>query len=72
MNLRIQTFGQPTSTNLRCFFPVLTAGVDDVSVFEVLRKGLSDLADLCDVVEDKFTTARDNFNAANPDRVEHR
>ena len=41
---------------------------DNVSVFEVLRKGLEDLADLCDVVEDKFTTARDDFNASHPDR----
>jgi len=42
---------------------------DDVSVFEVLRKGLDDLSDLCDVVEEKFTTARDEFNATHPDRV---
>ncbi|TKA28913.1 hypothetical protein B0A50_03324 [Salinomyces thailandicus] len=37
---------------------------DNVSVFDVLRKGLSDLADLCDVVDDKFTASRDEFNAA--------
>ena len=36
---------------------------------DVLKRGLSDLANLCDVVEDKFTTARDEFNAAHPDRV---
>ncbi|KAK3070080.1 RNA polymerase subunit AC19 [Teratosphaeriaceae sp. CCFEE 6253] len=42
---------------------------DDVSAFEVLRKGLSDLADLCDVVEDKFTTARDEFNTAHPEQA---
>ncbi|RMX90711.1 hypothetical protein D0868_14417 [Hortaea werneckii] len=35
---------------------------DNVSVFDVLRKGLSDLADLCDVVEDKFSASRDEFN----------
>ncbi|KAK3713882.1 RNA polymerase subunit AC19 [Vermiconidia calcicola] len=40
---------------------------DNVSVFEVLRKGLTDLTDLCDVVEDKFTAARDEFDAAHPD-----
>lgn len=40
-----------------------------MSVFEVLRKGLDDLSDLCDVVEEKFTTARDEFNATHPDRV---
>lgn len=42
---------------------------DSVSVFDVLRKGLEDLADLCDVVEEKFTEARDEFNEAHPERV---
>ncbi|KAH9828303.1 DNA-directed RNA polymerase I and III 14 KDA polypeptide [Teratosphaeria destructans] len=45
---------------------------DGVSVYEVLRKGLKDLADLCDVVEEKFTTARDEFNETHPDRVAKR
>ncbi|EER28956.1 DNA-directed RNA polymerases I and III 16 kDa polypeptide, putative [Coccidioides posadasii C735 delta SOWgp] len=31
------------------------------NVFEVLDKGLSDLIDLCDVVTETFTTARDDF-----------
>ncbi|KAK3048676.1 RNA polymerase subunit AC19 [Extremus antarcticus] len=39
---------------------------DGVSVYEVLRKGLEDLADLCDVVEDKFIAARDDFDASQP------
>ncbi|TKX22258.1 DNA-directed RNA polymerases I and III subunit RPAC2 [Elsinoe australis] len=39
---------------------------DEVSVYDVLEKGLQDLADLCDVVIDKFTIAREEFNAANP------
>lgn len=39
-------------------------------MFDVLRKGLDDLADLCDVVEDKFIAARDEFNAAHPDRAD--
>jgi len=39
---------------------------DEVSVYDVLEKGLSDLADLCDVVVDKFTVSRDEFNSANP------
>ncbi|KAF2484632.1 DNA-directed RNA polymerase [Neohortaea acidophila] len=43
---------------------------DDTTVFEVLRKGLEDLSELCDVVEDKFSVARDAFNADNPDRAE--
>ncbi|KAM3417656.1 DNA-directed RNA polymerases I and III subunit RPAC2 [Cercospora zeina] len=42
---------------------------DGVSVFEVLRKGLQDVADMCDVVEEKFTAARDEFMAQNPDGV---
>ncbi|KAK5134809.1 RNA polymerase subunit AC19 [Meristemomyces frigidus] len=42
---------------------------DNVSVMDVLKRGLSDLADLCDVVEDKFTAARDDFNDSHPDRV---
>ncbi|OJD31596.1 dna-directed rna polymerase i and iii 14 kda polypeptide [Diplodia corticola] len=36
---------------------------DDVSVYDVLEKGLDDLAELCDVVIDKFTVSRDEFNA---------
>jgi len=45
---------------------------DNVSVYDVLRKGLSDLTDLCDVVEDKFTVARNEFNAAHPAREAER
>jgi DNA-directed RNA polymerase I and III subunit RPAC2 len=53
--------GQSTHANLR---------VDDAeaNVFDVLRKGLNDLSDLCDVVEDKFTVARDEFNQQDPSR----
>ena len=32
------------------------------TAFEALEKGFSDLMDLCDVVSEKFTTARDEFN----------
>lgn len=46
-----------------------THAPDNVSVFEVLKKGLQDLADMCDVVEEKFTTARDDYMAQNPDGV---
>jgi DNA-directed RNA polymerase I and III subunit RPAC2 len=41
-----------------------------VSASEVLRKGLEDLTDLCDVVVDKFTASRDKFNAAHPDGLQ--
>ncbi|KAF1346472.1 DNA-directed RNA polymerase I and III 14 KDA polypeptide [Delphinella strobiligena] len=36
---------------------------DEVNVYDVLEKGLNDLMDMCDVVIDKFTIARENFNA---------
>lgn len=49
---------------------MLTTKADDsdVTVYAVLEKALNDLTDVCDAVEDKFTSARDEFNAANPDR----
>jgi DNA-directed RNA polymerase I and III subunit RPAC2 len=34
---------------------------DGVSVYSVLEKGLEDLMNMCDVVEQKFTIARDDF-----------
>ena len=37
--------------------------IDDASVYDVLEKGLNDLMDLCDVVTEKFTIARDEFRA---------
>ncbi|KZZ88230.1 DNA-directed RNA polymerase I and III 14 KDA polypeptide [Ascosphaera apis ARSEF 7405] len=36
---------------------------DSTNVFEALQKGLDDLMDLCDAVTEKFTIARDEFNA---------
>lgn len=35
---------------------------DGVSVYDVLEKGLKDLEDLCDVVLDKFSVAREEFH----------
>lgn len=58
MNLRIQTYGT---------LPVLSRisttdkTSDGVSVYTVLEKGLEDLMAMCDVVEKKFTIARDEF-----------
>lgn len=34
-----------------------------MSAEDALRKGLDDLIDLCDVVADKFTTARQEYMA---------
>ncbi|MCJ1302308.1 RNA polymerase subunit AC19 [Hypocenomyce scalaris] len=36
---------------------------EGTSVYDALEKGLDDLMDLCDVVADKFTLARDAFAA---------
>ena len=35
-----------------------------MSAVEALEKGLDDLMDLCDVVLDKFTAAREDFGMA--------
>ncbi|PYH56897.1 RBP11-like subunits of RNA polymerase [Aspergillus welwitschiae] len=43
---------------------------ETTTAVEALEKGLDTLMDLCDVVTDKFTTARDDFNAAQADRME--
>ena len=34
---------------------------EGTTVYDALEKGFDDLADLCDVVEEKFTKARDEF-----------
>ncbi|TKA75965.1 DNA-directed RNA polymerases I and III subunit RPAC2 [Cryomyces minteri] len=39
---------------------------DDVDAYDVLQKGLNDLMDLCDVVLDKFITARDELRKDAP------
>ncbi|KAH7117150.1 putative DNA-directed RNA polymerases I and III 16 kDa polypeptide [Dendryphion nanum] len=54
MNIRIQTYVQP-QTNA-------SNAIDGVSVYDVLEKGLKDLEDLCDVVLDKFSVAREEFH----------
>ncbi|RAH70929.1 DNA-directed RNA polymerase core subunit RPC19 [Aspergillus aculeatinus CBS 121060] len=43
---------------------------DTTTAVEALEKGLDTLMDLCDVVTDKFTVARDEFNASKVDRME--
>lgn len=42
---------------------VLMICLDTTTAVEALEKGLNDLMDLCDVVSDKFTVARDAFVA---------
>jgi len=47
----------------------LTACEDGVPIFDVLEKGLKDLADLCNVVTEKFTVARDGFPKSAPTEI---
>lgn len=43
-------------------FPCIinSPAIDGTTVYDALEKGLDDLMELCDVVETKFTTARDD------------
>lgn len=43
---------------------------DSITALEALEKGFNDLMDLCDVVTEKFTTSRDQFNAESGNRME--
>ncbi|CAP86508.1 hypothetical protein N7519_008478 [Penicillium mononematosum] len=43
---------------------------DTTTALEALEKGFDDLMDLCDVVTEKFTAARDQFNAESGNRME--
>ncbi|KAJ5570270.1 uncharacterized protein N7459_009700 [Penicillium hispanicum] len=43
---------------------------DSTTALEALEKGFDDLMDLCDVVSDKFTVARDQFNEENSNRMQ--
>ncbi|KAH8689623.1 DNA-directed RNA polymerase I and III 14 KDA polypeptide [Talaromyces proteolyticus] len=42
---------------------------ENTTAVEALEKGLDDLMDLCDVVTDKFTAARDGFDAVQADKM---
>ncbi|KAJ5166359.1 DNA-directed RNA polymerase I and III subunit [Penicillium canariense] len=43
---------------------------DSTTALEALEKGFNDLMDLCDVVTEKFTAARDQFNEENANKME--
>ncbi|CAG8135286.1 unnamed protein product [Penicillium salamii] len=43
---------------------------DSTTALEALEKGFNDLMDLCDVVTEKFTSARDQFNEESGNRME--
>lgn len=44
--------------------------IDGTTVYDALEKGLDDLMDLCDVVTEKFTEARDVFDEEQKNRME--
>lgn len=43
---------------------------DTTTALEALEKGFNDLMDLCDVVTEKFTAARDQFKEDRANRME--
>lgn len=45
-------------------FEFLLNYADGTTVYDALEKGFDDLMDLCDVVTEKFTEARDRFTRA--------
>lgn len=59
MNLRIQTYGK-SAWPCGSWLPANEI-IDNVSVYQVLEKGLEDLMNMCDVVTDKFTVSREEF-----------
>lgn len=66
MNLRIQTYGSYIAI-LESFESPLTPFTDGITVYDALEKGFDDLMDLCDIVIEKFTVARDSFNTKEKD-----
>lgn len=66
MHVRIQTNGKPSlgphppDSPLKFHTNPFTLS-DTTTALEALEKGFNDLMDLCDVVTEKFTAARDQF-----------
>ena len=63
MNIRIQTYGLWLPTDARALWNAANMSIEGTTVYDVLEKGFDDLMGLCDVVTEKFTEARDDFNA---------
>lgn len=65
MNVRIQTYGKFPRAAHRCACLWLTSLQEKsgTTAFQALEKGLRDIQELCDVVEDKFVAAREDFKA---------
>lgn len=49
---------------------ILLLSTDTTTALEALEKGFNDLMDLCDVVTEKFTAARDQFKEDQVNRME--
>lgn len=68
MNVRIQTYGKIISIysgkRKTKKVKILTACIEGTAV-DALKKGLSDLQAVCDVVEEEFTAKKDQYNAEN-------
>lgn len=71
MHLRVQTTGksarEPSPMERPC---QLFCQLESTTALEALEKGFNDLMDLCDVVSEKFTAARDQFNEENRNRMQ--
>ena len=63
MNIRIQTYGEWLLAAALALWNVAKTFIEGTTVYDVLEKGFDDLMALCDVVTEKFTAARDEFNA---------
>lgn len=61
MNIRIQTYGNFDRIWISRSPRFADRDADTTTATAALAKGLKDLEDLCDVVEEKFLTARDEF-----------
>ncbi|KAJ5279999.1 hypothetical protein N7478_005371 [Penicillium angulare] len=44
--------------------------IETTTALEALEKGFNDLMDLCDVVTEKFTASRDQFNEENSNKMQ--
>ncbi|ETS79944.1 hypothetical protein PFICI_07473 [Pestalotiopsis fici W106-1] len=64
MNIRIQTYGMGFPADELSQELAIDFNTDTTTATAALAKGLKDLEDLCDVVEDKFWAARNEFVAA--------
>lgn len=70
MHLRVQTTGKSSRKPSPTGSHANTLSIESTTALEALEKGFNDLMDLCDVVSEKFTAARDQFNEENRNRMQ--